>query len=85
MRGQGVVIEFSLTKPAKVQAEVMTLMGRRVTVLDAPSSDGLTHRLVWRWTSSDGNKVGVAPYLIRILATDEEGRQVQAATVVKPK
>jgi hypothetical protein len=85
MRGQGVVIEFSLTKPAKVQAEVMTLMGRRVTVLDAPSSDGLTHRLVWRWSSSDRNKVGVAPYLIRILATDEEGRQVQAATVVKPK
>jgi hypothetical protein len=85
MRGQGVVIEFSLTKPAKVQAEVMTLMGRRVTVLDAPSSNGLTYRLVWRWTSSDGNKVGVAPYLIRILATDEEGRQVQAATVVKPK
>jgi pimeloyl-ACP methyl ester carboxylesterase len=85
MRGQGVVIEFSLTKPAKVQAEVITLMGRRVTVLDAPSSNGLTYRLVWRWTSSDGNKVGVAPYLIRILATDEEGRQVQAATVIKPK
>jgi len=85
MRGQGVVIEFSLTKPARVQAEVMTLTGRKVAVLDTPSSDGLTHRLMWRWTSGDGNKVGVGPYLIRILATDEEGRQVQATTVVKPK
>jgi len=85
MRGQGVVIEFSLTKPARVQAEVMTLTGRKVAVLDTPSSDGLTHRLMWRWTSGDGTKVGVGPYLIRILATDEEGRQVQATTVVKPK
>jgi len=85
MRGQGVVIEFSLTKPARVQAEVMTLTGRKVTALDAPSSDGLTHRLMWRWTSGGGTKVGVGPYLIRILATDEDGRQVQAVTVVKPK
>ena len=85
MRGRGVVIEFSLTKPARIQAEVMTLTGRKVAVLDAPSGDGLTHRLMWRWTSGDGTKVGVGPYLIRILATDEDGRQVQAATVVKPK
>jgi hypothetical protein len=83
MRGQGVVIEFSLTKPAKVEAEVLTLTGRRVAVLDAGSSEGLTHRLVWRGVGIDGQKVGSGAYLVRIKAVDEEGREVQAATVVR--
>jgi len=83
MRGQGVAIEFSLTKPAKVETEVLTLTGRRVAVLDAGSSEGLTHRLVWRGVGIDGQKVGSGAYLVRIKAVDEEGREVQAATVVR--
>jgi TRAP-type uncharacterized transport system substrate-binding protein len=85
MRGQGVVIEFSLTKPAKVEAEVLTLTGRRVAVLDAGSSEGLTHRLVWRGVGIEGQKVGSGVYLVRVRAVDEEGREVQAATVVRLK
>jgi WD40 repeat protein len=83
MRGQGVVIEFSLTKPAKVEAEVLTLTGRRVAVLDAGSSEGLAHRLVWRGFGIEGQKVGSGVYLVRVRAVDEEGREVQAATVVR--
>jgi Tol biopolymer transport system component len=83
MRGQGVVIEFSLTKPAKVEAEVLTLTGRRVAILDAGSSEGLAHRLVWRGVGIEGQKVGSGVYLVRVRAIDEEGREVQAATVVR--
>lgn len=84
MRGQGVVIEFSLTKPAQVHAEVLTLTGRRVAVLEVPRSGGsLVHRLIWRGVKSDGMKVGAGVYLIRVQATDEEGRQVQAVTTVR--
>jgi len=83
MRGQGVVIEFSLTKPAKVEAEVLTLTGRRVAVLDAGSSEGLTRRVVWRGVGIEGQKVGSGVYLVRVRAVDEEGREVQAATVVR--
>jgi len=83
MRGQGVVIEFSLTKPAKVEAEVLTLTGRRVAVLDAGSSEGLARRIVWRGVGIEGQKVGSGVYLVRVRAVDEEGREVQAATVVR--
>jgi hypothetical protein len=83
MRGQGVVIEFSLTKPAKVEAEVLTLTGRKVAVLDAGSSEGLTRRVVWRGVGIEGQKVGSGVYLVRVRAIDEEGREVQAATVVR--
>jgi hypothetical protein len=85
MRGQGVVIEFSLTKPAKVEAEVLTLTGRRVAVLDAGSSESLTRRVVWRGVGIEGQKVGSGVYLVRVRAVDEEGREVQAATVVRLK
>jgi hypothetical protein len=85
MRGQGVVIEFSLTKPAKVKAEVLTLTGRKVAVLDAGSSEGLTRRVVWRGVGIEGQKVGSGVYLVRVRAVDEEGRETQAVTVARMK
>jgi murein DD-endopeptidase MepM/ murein hydrolase activator NlpD len=83
MRGQGVVIEFSLTKPAKVEVEVLTLTGRRVAVLDTGSGESLTRRIVWRGVGIEGQKVGSGVYLVRVRAVDEEGREVQAATAVR--
>jgi hypothetical protein len=85
MRGQGVVIEFSLTKPAKVEAEVLTLTGRRVAVLDAGSSEGLAHRVVWRGVGIEGQKVGGGVYLIRVRAIDDEGRSTQGMTIVRTR
>jgi methionine-rich copper-binding protein CopC len=85
MRGQGVVIEFSLTKPAKVEAEVLTLTGRRVAVLDAGSSEGLTRRVVWRGVGIEGQKVGGGVYLIRVRAIDDEGRSTQGMTIVRTR
>ncbi len=85
MRGQGVVIEFSLTKPAKVEAEVLTLTGRKVAVLDAGSSEGLTRRVVWRGVGIEGQKVGGGVYLIRVRAIDDEGRSTQGMTIVRTR
>ncbi len=83
-RGGGALIEFTLTKPAAVTAEVLTLTGRRV--LPLPAGDGLvegTRRIVWH-SGGDGNRrLGPGFYLIRIVATDEEGRVVQGITTLR--
>lgn len=84
MRGQGVLITFSLTKPAQIQVEVLTLTGRRVAVLSEQEIRGAgVQRLVWRGLSSDGMEVSTGVYLVRVRATDDEGRVVQAVTMVR--
>ncbi len=40
-------------------------------------------RLIWRGKSNDGAKVSMGVYLVRVQAIDEEGRQVQAVTMVR--
>jgi hypothetical protein len=86
MRGEGLVITFALTKPAQVRGEVMTLTGRKIAVMDEGSTRmaGM-HRMIWRGVGSEGVKVPVGAYLVRLVATDEDGRQVQAVTVVRSR
>jgi hypothetical protein len=45
----------------------------------------LTRRVVWRGVGIEGQGVGSGVYLVRVRAVDEEGREVQAATVVRLK
>ena len=86
MRGEGLVITFALTKPAQVRGEVMTLTGRKIAVMDDGSTRMAgTHRMIWRGVGSEGVKVPVGAYLVRLVATDEDGRQVQAVTVVRSR
>ncbi|MCS7225093.1 MAG: hypothetical protein NZ959_11170, partial [Armatimonadetes bacterium] len=82
VRGEGIVLEFGLTKEAQVTVEVLTLMGRRVALVEAQKgrSEG-THRVLWRRTNSDGRELTQGRYLIKITATDADGRQVQAMTI----
>ncbi len=86
LRGEGLVITFALTKPAQVRGEILTLTGRKVALIEGDSTrqEG-THRLIWRNMGSNGAKVPVGAYLVRLVATDEEGRQVQAVTMVQSK
>jgi hypothetical protein len=86
MRGEGLVITFALTKPAQVRGEVMTLTGRKIAVMDEGSTRmaGM-HRMIWRGVGGEGVKVPVGAYLVRLVATDEDGRQVQAVTVVRSR
>ena len=84
MSGQGIVISFSLTKPAQVFAEVLTLTGRRVAVLEGSGSRVAgEQRMVWRGVNGEGLTVSSGAYLVRVTATDDEGRQVQGVTVVR--
>jgi len=84
MRGQGIVISFSLTKPAQTTAEVLTLTGRRIAVLEPQQTrQAGAHQLVWR--SANGLTIVSGIYLVRMTATDDEGRQVQAVTTVRLK
>ncbi|MFA0759754.1 MAG: hypothetical protein NOOUEUKL_002436, partial [Candidatus Fervidibacter sp.] len=86
MRGDGLVITFALTKTAQVRGEVMTLTGRKIAVMDDGSTRiAGTHRMIWRGVGSEGSKVPIGAYLVRLVATDEDGRQVQAMTVVRSK
>ena len=82
MRGRGVRISFGLTAPAQVKAVIMTLTGRIVRVLDGGSRMAGTHQLFWQGDTEGGNPAPVGVYLLRLQATDEQGRQVQAARTV---
>ena len=85
LRGQGIAISFSLTKPAQTTAEVLTLTGRRIAVLEPQQTrQAGAHQIIWR---SDSGLAAATNgvYLIRITANDEEGRQVQAVTTVRLK
>ncbi|MFA0751376.1 MAG: hypothetical protein SLRJCFUN_001779 [Candidatus Fervidibacter sp.] len=82
MRGRGVRISFGLTAPAQVKAVIMTLTGRIVRVLDGGSRMAGTHQLFWQGDTEGGNSAPVGVYLLRLQATDEQGRQVQAARTV---
>lgn len=83
-RGQGVVIEFTLSKAAQVSVEVLTLAGRRVALMGEPSSrEAGAQRVVWGGVNGEGGKAVSGVYLIRLRAMDEEGREVQAVRTVR--
>jgi flagellar hook assembly protein FlgD len=79
VRGQGVMIQFALTKSATTQVEVLTLTGRRIAILEAGRSrQAGSHTILWRGTDGEGRRLPVGAYLLRVQAEDEEGRKVQA-------
>jgi hypothetical protein len=79
VRGQGVMIQFALTKSATTQVEVLTLTGRRIAILEAGRSrQAGTNTILWRGTDGEGRRLPLGAYLLRVQAEDEEGRKVQA-------
>ncbi len=86
LRGGGAAIQFSLTRPAQTQVEILTLTGRLVTVLEnAQNRSAGQHRILWQGRNGNGQLVPNGLYLIRITATDDEGRQVQATTTLRAR
>ncbi|MCS7265374.1 MAG: gliding motility-associated C-terminal domain-containing protein [Armatimonadetes bacterium] len=84
MRGRGVAVQFALTRPAQTQIEVLTLTGRRVAVLESGQSRSTgRHQVVWQGRNGDGQVLPTSTYIVRVVATDDEGRQVQATTVAR--
>ncbi|MFA0752006.1 MAG: hypothetical protein SLRJCFUN_002409, partial [Candidatus Fervidibacter sp.] len=84
LRGRGVAIQFALTRSAQTQVEILTLTGRRVAILESGQSRAAgQHRLLWQGQNGAGQFIPGGLYLIRVTATDEEGRQVQATTTLR--
>jgi len=84
MRGRNLAIQFSLTKPAQTQVEILTLTGRKVAVLEnGQNRSAGQHQVIWQGRSTNGEVLPASAYLIRVVAQDEEGRQVQATTVAR--
>ncbi len=84
MRGRSLAIRFALTKPAETQVEVMTLTSRKVVVLESRRSRNVgQHQIVWQRQGRDEEALPASAYLVRVIATGEEGRQVQATIVAR--
>jgi hypothetical protein len=83
LRGQGVLIQFALTKPAVTQVEVLSLTGRKIATVEmGQTRQAGQNTILWRGNNANGHLIPVGVYLIRINAQDEEGRQVQATRTV---
>ena len=83
VRGQGVAIQFALTKPAMTKVEILTLTGRQIAIVETGQTRTAgQHTSLWRGEDGQGRKLPVGVYLVRVHAQDEEGRQVQAVTTV---
>jgi hypothetical protein len=83
-RGGGVSIAFTLTEAAQVQAEVVTLNGRRVVEVATPQSRAAgLNNLVWDGRDAQGRLVPNGVYLFRVVATTEAGECVQAIRTVR--
>ncbi len=84
MRGRGVAIQFALTKHAQTQVEVLTLTGRKVaTVESGQNRSAGRHQVIWQGRNGNGQPLPSSAYIVRVSATDEEGRQVQATAVLR--
>jgi hypothetical protein len=84
LRGRGIAIQFTLTRPAQTQVEVLTVTGRKVaTVESGQSRSAGRHQIIWQGRDKSEVQLPMGIYLIRMTATDDEGRQVQATTTVR--
>jgi len=86
LRGQGVLIQFYLTKPAVTQVEVLSLTGRQVAIVEMGQTryEG-RNTAFWRGVNFEGHPLPRGIYLLRIHAQDQEGRQVQATRTMDLK
>jgi hypothetical protein len=81
--GQAYRIGFTLTREARVQAEITTLTGRPVRSLAARQDLGRgLSELHWDGRDAQGVPLPNGLYLVRITATDEEGNAVSAVRTV---
>lgn len=79
LRGQGILIQFALTKTAMTQVEVLSLTGRQVAIVEIGQTRYAgQNTILWRGVGFDGRPLPQGVYLLRIYAQDQEGRQVQA-------
>jgi len=82
-RGRGMNLTFQLSAPAETRVEVLSLSGRRVSLIEAGRrrAAGL-QALSWNGLDAQGRPLPAGLYLVRVQATDEGGGRVQAERLV---
>jgi hypothetical protein len=74
-RGAGVAIQYRLSGPATVRAEVRTPTGRLIrTLAPTRAADGA---LVWDGRAADGSRIGKGLVIITVVAEDADGGRVR--------
>ncbi|MEJ5250911.1 MAG: hypothetical protein HPY54_07555 [Chthonomonadetes bacterium] len=78
-RGGAFNVNFHLTRPAAVSAEVISASGKPVARLNPFGGRAVegTQSLTWRGVDDSGIALPAGVYLLRLQATDEEGRQTR--------
>jgi hypothetical protein len=78
-RSGGAEIAFSLSVPADLTVSVLNVAGRPLaTVMRDTSADAGLQRIVWSGRSARGTRAPSGTYLVRIVARDDDGQQVQS-------
>lgn len=82
-RGSGVQAQFSLTGAATVRAEVRSMQGKSLRVLQPSRSAGAgVHSLTWNGRDTQERALPPGTYMLHVEATDEEGRVARAVRPV---
>jgi flagellar hook assembly protein FlgD len=75
---------YTLSREAEVTAQVETLAGRRVAVMEEQTDRGArVNTLAWDGRDGQGQPVPNGVYLVRVVARTEEGESVQAVRTVR--
>jgi hypothetical protein len=83
VKGSGVGLTYTLSKPATVDVTVLNLSGRTVRVLTSgQSATAGVNTVAWDLRNQTGSKVPSGRYLVRITAAGEDGQQVRAVAPV---
>ncbi|MCX7597727.1 MAG: carboxypeptidase regulatory-like domain-containing protein [Armatimonadetes bacterium] len=85
-QGAAAVVTFALSKAARVSAEVLNIAGRPVAVLaaDQVAAAGV-NTLAWNLRNAAGSPVPAGRYIVRIVATGDDGQQVTAVAPLTVK
>ncbi|MGQ9520283.1 MAG: M6 family metalloprotease domain-containing protein [Candidatus Fervidibacter sp.] len=83
MRGGGYIVSGRLTVPAIVRAEIRTLTGRLVKVLNGSGEPRTQVQFVWDGRSIDGQVLPQIPLLLCLSARDNLGRETQRVVVLR--
>lgn len=82
-RGSGVQAQFSLTSDATVRAEVRTMQGKILRVLQPSRSAGAgVHSLTWNGRDTQERALPPGTYMLHVEAINEEGRVARAVRPV---
>lgn len=85
-QGAAAVVTFALSRAARVSAQVLNIAGRPVAVLaaDQVAAAGV-NKLSWNLRNATGSPVPAGRYIVRIVATGDDGQQVTAVAPLTVK